>query len=78
MIEAVSHSIDSIPVNIVETSPRGNPIESVLTYQVTDYSDGIQAVINRKTRNQVPMANLTNDLEASFSATCPHEIKTTP
>ena len=72
MIEA--DSIDANPVCPLETSP----VESELTYHTTDYSDGIQAVITRKSRNRQPMEHFTNDPEASLSATCPHDIETEP
>ena len=85
MIEA--DSIEANPVCPVGTSPvetnqrsplETSPVESELTYHTIDYSDGIQAVITRKSHNRQPMEHFTNDPEVSLSATCPHDIETEP
>ena len=85
MIEAdsiVANPVRPVGTSPVETNQRNphetSPVKSELTYHTTDYSDGIQAVITRKSRKRVPMENFTNDPEVSLSATCPHDIETEP
>ena len=76
MIE--SDSIVSNPVSPGETSPAEmrpfgtSPIKSEVTYHTTDYSDGIQVVITKKSRKRVPIEHFNNNPEASLSVTCPN------
>ena len=77
-----SDSIDANSVNYVETSPaetrpvENSPVENELTYPKIDYSVSIQALITQTTRNQVPMAQLNDDPEASLGTNFPNDITT--